>query len=123
MKTRRTVGMALALTLTLGLASALFGTSADAKEKVATTRTVMGRVLNQNETPLPDAVVYLTNTKSADIRTFIADKDGAFHFSALAQNVDYEISAKYQDHKSEVKKLSQFDSRTQAVINLRVDVP
>ncbi len=100
----------------------LLSVPASAKDKGPTTRTLMGHVANAGETPLADAVVYLTNTKSADIRTYIADKEGAFHFSALAPNVDYQIYAKFKDHKSDVKTLSQFDNRPQVIVNLRIDV-
>ena len=106
----------------LAVAALLIAAPASAKDKAPTTRTITGHVSGNAETPLADAVVYLTNTKSADIRTYIADKDGAFHFSALQLNVDYQVYAKFKDRKSDVKTLSQFDSRTQVIVNLRIDV-
>ena len=105
------------------LAVAVVANPLHAKEKAPTTRTIVGRVADGADNPLADAVVYLTNTKTADIRTYITDKEGAFHFSALAQNVDYHVYAKLKDRKSDVKTLSQFDNRPQVVMNLRIDVP
>ena len=40
---------------------------------------------------------------------------------ALSPNVDYEVYAQYQGKKSDTKTVSQFDSRAQVNINLRID--
>ncbi len=111
-----TVGLAMAMAVMLAAVPAL------AKDKAPTTRTVMGHVQNNAEQPLADAVVYLTNTKTADIRTYIADPEGAYHFSGLALNIDYQLYAKLKDRKSDVKTLSQFDNRPQVLLNLKIDV-
>ena len=116
---RTSVILAVALAFVLGIATM----PANAKDKAPTTRTMTGHVVGVGDAPVADAVVYLTNTKTADIRTYIADKEGAFHFSALSQSVDYQVYAKYKDHKSEVKTLSQFDSRTEVVFNLHIVMP
>jgi uncharacterized protein with FMN-binding domain len=106
----------VAILVALVAAAPVFG-----KDKAPTTRAVMGHVTGNGDVPLADAVVYLTNTKTADIRTFITDKEGAYHFSALALNVDYQIYAKLKDHKSDTKTLSQFDNRSQVIVNLHID--
>ena len=92
------------------------------KEKVPQTRTVLGQVMDQDEKPLPDAVVYLKNTKTLAIKTFISEGGGNYHFSGLAPNVDYEVYAEFKDHRSPTRTLSSFDSRSDVVFNLKIDM-
>ena len=89
----------------------------------ATTKTLTGKVLNQRDAPVPGAVVYLTNTRTRAIRTYIVRDDGAFHFPALAANTDFELYAQRGDKKSDTKTVSQFDDRPQVNINLKLDTP
>ncbi len=96
--------------------------SPDRKGPRSTTRTLTGSVLDKSDQPVADAVVYLKNTKTLTVRTFIAQKDGSYRFPGLANNVDYEVYAERNGKKSDTKVLSQFDDRTQARINLRMDV-
>jgi spermidine/putrescine-binding protein len=84
-------------------------------------KTVVGFVFNKAEQPLPDAIVYLKNTKTLSVKTFIVGSDAAYRFTALSRNVDYELWAEYQGAKSDAKTVSSFDSRTQAHINLKVN--
>jgi len=97
-------------------------TSPDRKSPRSTTRILTGSVLDKSDQPVPDAVVYLKNTKTLSVRSFIAQKDGAYRFPGLANNVDYEVYAQRNGKKSDTKVLSQFDDREQARINLRIDV-
>ena len=84
------------------------------------TRTLMGRVFDRQEEPLQKAVVYLKNTKSLAVKTYITDPDGGYHFPALSPNVDYEVYAEYNGARSDTKTLSAFDNRKQVNITLRV---
>ena len=70
--------------------------------------------------PLPGAVVYLKNTKTLAIRTFVSDGTGNYRFASLSPNVDYEVYADFKGSKSDTKTLSAFDSRPTATINLKV---
>jgi carboxypeptidase family protein len=92
------------------------------KEKPPQTRTISGQVADQDGRPLADAVVYLKNTKSLAIKSYISDAEGMYHFSSLPPNVDYEVYAEYQDHRSPTRTLSNFDGRTQVVFNLKIDL-
>jgi len=85
-------------------------------------RNLTGQVLTGADQPLPSAVVYLKNTKTLAIKSFIAENDGGYRFHALAPNVDYEIYAEYQGKKSSTKTLSAFDSRTNITMNLHIEV-
>jgi hypothetical protein len=84
-------------------------------------RLLTGRVVNSSDAALPDAVVYLANTRTRAVKTFIVGKDGMYRFPALSPNVDYEVYAQYKDSKSDTKTVSQFDTRPTVNINLKID--
>ncbi len=87
----------------------------------ATVRSVEGSVTNAAGKPVAGAVVQLKNTKTLQVRSFISKEDGTYAFHGLSTNVDYELKAEYQGATSDVKTLSVFDSRTKAVINLKLN--
>lgn len=84
-------------------------------------RLILGQVFNRNDKPLPDAIVYLKNTRTLVVKTYIAGKDGEYRFPALSRNVDYQVFAEHAGKRSGVRTLSAFDSRAEAHINLRID--
>lgn len=92
------------------------------KDRAPQTRILTGMVSNQQGNPLADSVVYLTNTRTMGVKTYIVGKDGMYRFPSLSPNIDYQVYAQYQSHKSDTKTLSSFDSRPNAVINLKVEV-
>jgi hypothetical protein len=109
----------LALTLLAGLPS--FG-PAFAKDKDTTPgRLLTGKVLDKQDNPVPNAVVYVTDTRSRAVKTYIVGADGTYRFPSLAANVDYEIYAQVNGKTSDTKKMSQFDDRKQVKIDLRLD--
>ncbi len=90
------------------------------KRDTSQVRSLAGHVLNRQDQPLSKAVVYLKNTKTLAIRTYISDPDGGYHFPSLSPNVDYEVYAEFQGAHSDTKTLSAFDNRKQANITLHV---
>jgi len=85
-------------------------------------RLLTGKVLDRQDNPIPDAVVYVTDTRTRAVKTFIAGPDGGYRFPALATNVDYEIYAQTTNGKvSDTKRMSQFDDRKVVEIVLRID--
>jgi hypothetical protein len=84
-------------------------------------RLLQGQVLNRNDKPVPDAIVYLKNTRTLVVKTYIAGQDGGYRFPALSPNVDYQIYAEHAGKRSGVKTLSAFDGRREARINLKID--
>jgi hypothetical protein len=86
------------------------------------TRLLTGKVLDHGDSPLPNAVVYLTNTRTRTVKTYIVSQDGAYRFPALQPSVDYEVYAQYNGHKSDTKSVSQFDNRQQVYITLKIDM-
>jgi hypothetical protein len=85
------------------------------------TRLLTGKVLDGGDNPLPNAVVYLTNTHTRSIKTYIVGPDGAYRFPALQPSLDYEVYAQYNNRKSGTKTVSQFDDRTQVYISLKIN--
>ncbi len=83
-------------------------------------RTLSGRVVGMQDQPLGKAVVYLKNTRTLAIKTYITEPDGSYRFTALSPNVDYEVYAESQGARSDTKTLSSFDNRKQATITLKV---
>ncbi len=117
MKPHRVMGLVILLASIV-----LTGLPSAAKDKSDAGRLLTGRVIDKQDATLPSAVVYLANTRTRAVKTFIVGQDGNYRFPALSPNVDYEVYAQYQDHKSDTKTVSQFDSRPQVNINLRIDM-
>ncbi len=107
------------MVLLAGLALASLPSAA--KDKGDAGRLLTGRVVDKQDAVLANAVVYLANTRTRAVKTFIVGQDGNYRFPALSPNVDYEVYAQYQGHKSDTKTVSQFDTRPQVNINLRID--
>jgi hypothetical protein len=92
----------------------------DKKDKTVG-RLLFGKVLDPQDSPLPDAVVYVTNTRTRAVKTYIVGPDGTYRFPALSNAVDYEVYAQYKGHKSDTKSVSQFDDRPQVYLDLKID--
>ncbi len=85
------------------------------------TRLLTGKVLDRADNPLPDAVVYLTNTHTRSVKTYIVGPDGTYRLPALQPTLDYEVYAQNNNRKSGTKTVSQFDDRQQVYITLKID--
>ncbi len=64
-------------------------------------KTVEGKVVGSSNKPKSGAIVYLRNTKTDDIKSFISTADGSYRFGQLSPDVDYEIWAEYQGRKEQ----------------------
>ena len=84
------------------------------------TRSVEGVVTNADDSPAVGAVVQLENTKTQQIRSYITQEDGKYHFFELSSEVDFRLKADSKGATSGSKTLSSFDSRKKAVINLKL---
>jgi hypothetical protein len=85
-------------------------------------RAVSGKILTSDDAPIPQAVVYLKNTKTLAVTTFISDQEANYRFQNLTPNTDYEIYAETNGHKSATKTLSAFDTRANVTLNLHIDM-
>lgn len=109
----------LASLLVLGLLAAA---PSYAKDKNTTPgRLLIGKVLDHQDNAVVNAVVYVTDTRTRAVKTYIVGSDGTYRFPALAANVDYEVYAQYNGKTSDTKRVSQFDDRKQVSIVLRID--
>lgn len=84
------------------------------------TRLLSGQVMGNGDAPLNKAIVYLKNTKTLAMRTFITNTDGNYRFPSLSPNIDYEVHAEFNGKHSDTKVLSSLDSRPNPRINLRI---
>lgn len=113
--------VALVVTLLILSLTAVAAPVPKDKDKAAQGRMLTGKVLDHHDNPLVDAVVYLSDTRTRTVKTYIVGPDGAYHFPELSPNIDYEVYAQYKGQKSDTKTVSQFDDRKLVNIILRVD--
>ncbi len=82
-------------------------------------RLLYGKVLDPQDNPVVGAIVYLTNTRTHAVKTYIVGQEGTYRFPGLS-TVDYEVYAQYNGRKSDTKSVSQFDDRPQVYIDLKI---
>jgi len=101
----------------------LVSLAAVAKDKEPQTpgRLLTGRVVDRQENVLPNAIVYVTDTRSRAVKTYIVGADGSYRFPALSTTVDYEVYAQYNGKSSDTKRISQFDDRKVLSVVLKID--
>ena len=85
-----------------------------------TSRSVEGTVSDSGGAALTGAVILLKDTKTLQVRSFITQADGQYHFYGLNSNNDYQLRAEHNGASSPTKTLSVFDSRKKAVIDLKI---
>ncbi len=83
-------------------------------------RALAGHVVGSQNEPLEKAIVYLKNTKTLAIKTYISDPDGGYRFPALMPNIDYEVHAELNGEHSDTKTLSGLDTRKQLDVTLHI---
>ena len=111
------ISVAAGLLLTVAAPSPAY---ARQRSVVPKERIIDGKVIDKADAPLPGAVVYLKDTKSLSVKTYICDEAGHFHFGQLSQNTDYEISAVSNGVKSNSKSISSFDDKNSYYFTLTV---
>ena len=102
------------------LALSLAAHAAPDKKDKQQGRLLYGKVLDQHDNPVIDAVVYLTNTRTHTVKTYIIGQEGTYRLPGLS-TVDYEVYAQYNGRKSDTKSVSQFDDRSQVYIDLKIN--
>jgi hypothetical protein len=112
---------ALLLACAFLLAISVSGSAALDKKDRQQGRLLSGKVLDPQDNPVASSIVYLTNTRTHEIKTYIVGQDGTYRFPGLS-NVDYEVYAQFKNRKSDTKSVSQFDDRSQVYLDLKIDV-
>ena len=86
-----------------------------------TVRSLQGQVNDPDDKPVAGAVVQLKDTRTLQVRSFITQDTGEYRFSGLRADTDYEIKADYNGMSSDTKRLSNFDTRKIALVNLKLN--
>src|ERR1700731_921643 len=102
------------------LAAILFTTLLIGQNDDTGTRSVQGVVTDASGKPVAGAVVQLKDTKSLQIRSYKTEADGAYHFSGLSTNVEYELEARNDGVTSGKKTLTVFNTQKVATVNLQL---
>ncbi len=84
------------------------------------TRVIQGVVLDEKGVPIPGAIVILKDTKTLQVRSYIAAHDGTYHFFGLSTDVNYQVRAETESMTSANKLVSVFNSRSHVKVNLKV---
>ena len=110
----------LALAFAIFVATSASNSAQNNKKGEVELRTIHGSVVDSSETPAPTSVVYLMNSKTQAVRTYIADDTGNYRFSGLDPNVDYQIHAEHNDSASSTHTISSFDTRKDIALTLKL---
>lgn len=84
------------------------------------TRSIEGTILSKAGAPVPGAIVLLKDTKTLQVRSFIAQNDGKYHFYGLSTDINYELRAESNGMTSPRKMVSVFDSHKIVTLNLKL---
>jgi hypothetical protein len=110
----------LAAVLALACVSLLPGQGKKDKEDPAV-RSLQGQVVDPDDKPAVGAVVQLKDTRTLQVRSFITQDKGEYRFSGLRADTDYEVKADFNGMTSDNKRLSNFDSRKIATVNIKLN--
>jgi hypothetical protein len=111
----------LAMAVAVACATTLLAQDVKKKKGEAATRVVQGTVYDADEKPVTGAVVQLKDMRTLQVRSFISQEGGSYHFSELKVDNDYQLKADYSGATSGWKTLSVFDTRPTPVMNLKLD--
>jgi hypothetical protein len=92
-----------------------------AQQRGPSQRVVQGRVQTKAGAALPGAVVYLKDSHTLAVKSFISDEKGGYRFGQLSQSTDYELWAEMDGKKSANRSISSLDSRNDFNIDLKID--
>ena len=91
------------------------------RREEANSRAVQGLVAGMDDQPIAGAVVQLKDMRTLQVRSFITQSDGMYHFSGLRADIDYQLTAKSGDVSAAPRTLSIFDTRKDAIMNFKLD--
>ncbi|MDE1155749.1 MAG: carboxypeptidase-like regulatory domain-containing protein [Acidobacteriaceae bacterium] len=89
--------------------------------KEASVRTVEGSVVDKNDKPLANAVVYIKDTRTLAIKSYLTDDQGHFRFGQLSLSTDYDVWAEHNRVLSKTKSISSFNSKPTVHFTFKID--
>jgi hypothetical protein len=95
-------------------------TSRSSKSDLSASRTIEGTVLSATGAPVPGAVVLIKDSKTLQVRSYVAQQDGKYHFYGLSTGSNYQLRGQAQGLTSKTKTVSVFDSHRKVVLNLKL---
>ena len=84
------------------------------------TRSIVGTVMDARGSAVPKAVVLLKDTKTLQVRSYLAQDDGKYHFYGLSSDINYELRAQANGLTSPIKTVNVFDSHRIVNLNLKL---
>jgi hypothetical protein len=77
-------------------------------------------VLSASGAPVPGAVVLIKDSKTLQVRSYVAQQDGKYHFYGLSTGSNYQLRSQAEGLTSKTKTVSVFDSHSKVVLNLKL---
>jgi hypothetical protein len=84
-------------------------------------RVVQGRVQDKSGSPVKGATVFLKDSRTSQIRSFLTDAQGKYHIVQLSPNADYEVWAELNGKKSASRSISSFETNNDITANFKLD--
>lgn len=76
--------------------------------------------MDKGGAPVPGAVVLLKDLKTLQVRSYIAQDDGQYHFYGLSPDINYQVRAESRNVSSPTKSISVFDGHSRVVVKLKL---
>jgi hypothetical protein len=116
------IGLALSLALAPSALVAQINVQHGPVNRGPIERIAEGKVVDKSSVPIAGAVVYLKNSRSNAVKTYIADNDGQFRFGELSQDTDYELWAESNGVRSKSRAISSFDNENKFYFVFKINV-
>ena len=84
------------------------------------TRSIEGSVLDKAGVPCAGAVVLLKDMKTLQVRSYIVQQDGKYHFYGLSSDINYQVRAESRNMASPTKNISVFDGHSRVLVKLKL---
>jgi hypothetical protein len=86
----------------------------------STSRAIEGTVLSSKGAPVPGAIVQIKDSKTLQVRSYIAQQNGKYQFWGLSNDVNYQLRAMAGGLTSKSKTVSVFNSRRKIILDLKL---
>ena len=112
-------GLAVAAPLGAAMSQPQFPGSKKGNDKNAP-KNLTGQVVDKEGKGLAQAIVYLKDKRTLEVKTHISDERGNYRFSSLDPNTDYEVHAELKGASSSKRSVSSFDDRKEVYLVLKI---